>query len=272
MKVRGERECQECGTRWSYYETGTVECPECESLRSVGLDERTTHTDTPVRLDLSTHRSRFGESRELLPEDEDGVDMIKSDLREYTRKRGFIRGGKLLTLDATYLAACELLEAVDLYDRLRDPTDADRDYLLSLLAGAEDGDRPSTGNVPDAFREARGMAAVRAVEEYRSDLLVFIDELDPKSEIADIDDASDTTDPSGADIDTASGVSRTARTRDLLEQLRDRTKRVEALGGDVAPAAADSLVDAANAIGEFIRDGDGDALARAQDTLSEHST
>jgi len=175
MKVRGERECRECGVRWSYYKTGSVECPDCGSLRSVGVDDRTAHTDAPATLDLSAHRARFGDARGTLPEE--GVDDLKDDLREYARRRGFIRGGELLPLDDTYLAARELLEAVDLYDRLRDPTDRDREYLLALLAGADDGDRPATKAVPDSLREARGMAAVRAVDEYRTDLLAFLDEL-----------------------------------------------------------------------------------------------
>jgi hypothetical protein len=55
----------------------------------------------------------------------------------------------------------------------------------------------------------------------------------------------------------------------VLERLRDRTKRVEALNGDVAPADADALTDAADAIGEFVRSGDETALARARKLLSE---
>ncbi|MFD1569006.1 DUF7117 family protein [Halorubrum laminariae] len=271
MKVRGERECQQCGTRWSYYETGSIECPECESLRSVGLNDRTTHTDTPVKLDLSAHQSRFGEAHETLPKD--GVTELKTDIREYTRKRGFIRGGELLTLDSAYLAARELLEAVDIYDRIRDPTDTEREYLFSLLAGAADGVRPPTEDVPESLRKARGMATVHAVEEYRRDLLVYLDELESR-EVSD-DTVSSETDRDAVgetvkrDSDTA--ASRSSLAQNVLEQLRDRTKRVEALGGDVSPTDADALVNAANAIGEFIRNGDDIALTRAQDTLSEQS-
>src|SRR6056297_3107232 len=175
MKVRGERECQSCGARWSYYETGSVACPSCGDLRSVGVDARTAHTDAPVALDLAAHRERFGDALDTLPRS--GVDELQSDLREYCRKRGFIDGGRLAPLDETYLAARELLEAVDCFARLRDPTDADRDYLLDLLARADEGGRPATDAVPSALREARGMATVRAVEAYRSDALDFLDEL-----------------------------------------------------------------------------------------------
>ncbi|MDZ5811490.1 hypothetical protein U4E84_09050 [Halorubrum sp. AD140] len=276
MKVRGERECQECGSRWSYYETGSVACPDCGSLQSVGVDDRTAHTDAQTSLDLSSHRGGFGEARGTLPAD--GVDDLKSDLREYARRRGFIRGGELLPLDATYLAARELLEAVDCYDRLRDPTDAEREYLLDLLAGADDGDRPATERVPDRLREARGMAAVRAVDEYRSDLLAFLDELADWTDQGPGVDAPDTdaVDAPNADAPTVSVDgdrnavgSRIAPARGVLERLRDRTKRVEALGGDVAAADADALVDAANALSEYVKTGDPTALDRARSKLPD---
>ena len=291
MKIRGERECRECETRWSYYETGSVECPGCGSLRSVGVGDRTTHTDAPASLDLSASRTEFGEARGTLPAD--GVDELKTDLREYVRKRGFIRGGELLPLDDTYLAARELLEAVDCYGRLRDPADPDREYLLSLLAGAEEGDRPATGDVPERLREARGMAAVRAVDEYRSDLVTFLDELvEEIEEIEEIEDdtgadaltsaESDTT--TGAQSDTPAGAqsdtptvyvsgddpgSRVSPIKQLLERLRDRAKRVEALNGDVPAADADALVDAADALGEYVRTGSDAAIERARARLSD---
>ena len=273
MKVRGERECRGCGARWSYYETGSVECPDCGSLRSVGVDDRTAHTDAPTTLDLSAHRARFGEAKGTLPEE--GVDDLKSDLRAYARKRGFIRGGELLPLDDTYLAARELLEAVDLYDRLRDPTDLDREYLLALLAGADSGDRPATSAVPDSLREARGMAAVRGVDEYRTDLLAFLDELvgadgaagGDGGEAADADASAPTVSVAGGDP-----LSRLDPARALLERLRDRTKRVEALTGDVPPEDADALVDAADAIGEYVRTGDEEVLDRARGQISDTET
>ncbi len=58
-----ERECTECGTRWSYYETGSIGCPACGSLHSVGLDERTEHTDLRVEFDLTPVRADIDEGR-----------------------------------------------------------------------------------------------------------------------------------------------------------------------------------------------------------------
>ncbi|TKX53258.1 hypothetical protein EXE42_13375 [Halorubrum sp. SP3] len=263
MKVRGERECQSCGARWSYYETGSVACPSCGDLRSVGVDARTAHTDAPVSLDLAAHRERFGDAPETLPRS--GTDDLRSDLREYCRKRGFIDGGRLAPLDATYLAARELLEAVDCFERLRDPTDADREYLLDLLAGADDGDRPPADEVPTALREARGMAAVRAVEAYRSDALDFLDELETG---ADSDDAGEGDGPA-VTVEGESAKARVGPARDAFERLRDRVTRVDALGGDVPPAAADALVEAADALGEYVRTGDETALTNADRLIDD---
>jgi hypothetical protein len=265
MKLRGERECQSCGTRWSYYETGSVACPSCGDLRSVGIDARTAHTDAPVTLDLAAHRERFGDAPGTLPRS--GVDELQSDLREYCRKRGFIDGGRLAPLDGTYLAARELLEAVDCFERRRDPSDDDRTYLLALLAGADDGERPPTDDVPTALREARGMAAVRGVEAYRSDALDFLDELDGAENVAgDGDDDAQAVAVEGENLE-----SRVGPARDAFERLRDRVARVDALGGDVPPAVADALARAADALGEYVRTGDEAALEAAEGPIHDAS-
>ena len=258
MNVRGERECRDCGGRWSYYETGSIECPDCGSVRSVGLEGRATHTDTPASLDLAPHRDRFGDARGTLPAE--GVADLKRDLREYLRKRGFISGGELRPLDGTVIAARELLEAVDVYDRLREPTDADREYLLALLAGADDGERPAATEVPGSMREARGSAAARIVSEYRDDFLTFLDEL--ASPAGSDPDADPTVSVAGEE-----GTARIEPARELLERVRDRTKRMDALQGDVDPTVADALIEAANATGAYVRTGDTEALDRARSLL-----
>ncbi|MFA9516293.1 hypothetical protein ACERIT_03595 [Halopenitus sp. H-Gu1] len=248
MKVRGERECTECDTRWSYYETGSITCPDCGSMRSVGVDERRRHTDSPVELDLSEHRLRFGEAAGTLPED--GHADLEADLRAYVHRRGFIRGGELLPLDDVALAARELLQALDVYGRLADPTDHDREYLLRLLDGADDGERPAPGTVPDRLRAARGLAYANAIDAYREDLTRYLDDM-----------GADTADDSGPDVDLEAA-------RDVLESLRDRIRRVESLHGDVDPDAIETLVRAANDLGRYLREGDATALSSARERVS----
>ena len=266
MRIRGERECRECGRRWSYFETGSIECPTCGSLHSVGTGDREAHTDAPVTLDLHEHRDRFGEATAALPSE--GVTELKRDLRAYVHKRGFVHAGELTELDAPYLAARELLEAVDVYDRLRHPTDGDHTYLLALLAGADSGDRPHAAEVPSAMQSARGMATALAVETYREELTTYLME-----STASTDAPSDF--PHGrAESDTAlasrphesEGPQRTQLDR-LRERLRDRTKQITALQGDVAPATADELVRATQAIHTAITTDNQDALDRAETHL-----
>ena len=232
MKVRGRRECQVCGCRWSYYETGSVACPECESLRSVGVDDRTLHTDAPATLELTPYRTA----------ETDGslsavVDDCKSDLRAYIRRRGFVDGGRLRPLDGTFLAATELLQVIDVYHRERDPSDADRRYLLALLGGADDGECPPTDAVPETLAHARGLAYADAVADYRRDLLDWLDE----------------------HPDSAA--------RRTLGSVHERVKRVRALDGDVSPSEAESLVRAAREVGTYLSEGDEASLVAARERL-----
>jgi hypothetical protein len=238
MEIRGNRECTECGARWSYYETGEVACPECGSLRSVGRDDdRQLHTDDPATLDLAPITGALAD-RPL----EEVAEDVRERCREYRRRRGFVRGGELRELDETYLIASELDAAMGEYGRslgpgtLDDATDdVEELYLLALL----DLDRPSADRVPAAFEAARGLAYARAVSDYRSDLLTLLD-------------ASDATHPAA---------------RTALGQLEDHVRRVEALDGSVEPTTAERLVRTARELGQYLREDDELALARAEDGL-----
>ncbi|GAA0258319.1 DUF7117 family protein [Halobaculum roseum] len=255
MEVRGERECTECGTRWSYFETGSVACPDCGSLRSVGTGERRKHTDAPAEIDLTSVLARLDDTPLS-----DLVDEIKAECRTYLRKRGFIRGGELAPLDDAYLAAAELRHAADVYGRIAGPgggradatihdgdrgpegaspgvTDDEEWYLTTLLRAADTGERPDAGDVPPRMHEARGLAAAEAALEYRTDVSTYLDEHpDPEAN----------------------------RT---LGAIRDRAKRIDALGGDVEPAEADALVGAAAELGRYLIAGDEEALASARERL-----
>jgi len=259
MKIRGRRVCQACTTEWSYYETGSVACPNCGSLRSVGRDEeRQLHTDAPATLPLAQFHAQIAEE----PIDAYAADL-KAVLREYTRKRGFINGGELQPLDDRYLTARTLLHTVDILARRRELTDDAELYLLSLYKTLTDDDRsadatdsdsadatdsdsaerddPSgeltAAQVPSDLRTAWGLAATDAVDAYCSDLRTWLD--------ATPDESAATT----------------------LSQLRDHVNRLNALQGDVEPAVAADLVGAARAVGRYLRTGDDDALTVARDRL-----
>ena len=233
MKIRGTRECQSCHHQWSYYETGSVACPNCGAMRSVGLDEvRHQHTDSPAELDLEPVRSRLATESVA-----DVVDELKGTVRTYTRKRGFITGGELRELDDRYLAARELLHAADLVARSREPTEAESLYVLALLKAADSGTWPPDTELPDSLTAARGLAVAESLEAYRHDLRTWLnDHPDPE--------ASKT-----------------------LGTLRDQLKRADALQGEIPLDTAADLVTAAREIGQYLRTEDTDALASARDRL-----
>lgn len=237
MEIRGERECTDCGTRWSYYDTGEVTCPECDSIESVGREERSLHTDSPAELDLVPIRASVGE-RPLADVAED----VTERCRAYVHARGFVDGGELRDLDETYLIASELAAAIRAYERslssgALDPStdDAEQLYLLSLL----NRERPAPEEAPESLSSARGLAYAKAVSTYRDDLRAYLD-------------ATDDSDPS---------------VRRALGRLADHLRRVEALDGDVEPRTSERLVEIARDLGRAVREDDELALARAQERL-----
>ncbi|WP_232685964.1 DUF7117 family protein [Halobacterium zhouii] len=232
MDVRGERECKSCGARWSYFETGSVECPECGSLRSVGVGERATQTDAGGELDLTEARNEGADELEA------ALSLAVDACREYCRSRGFVAGGELLDLDDTYLAAQELRYAGSaLGDAMRVSEDEER-YALALLNGADAGERPPPEDVPESLRSARGLGYAAAIRAYRADVREFCDGQPPDPE------------------------------RGLLERLRDHAKRVRALDGDVPAADSERLVLAARDIADALR-GDETAVERAREHLDQ---
>ncbi|WP_439027026.1 DUF7117 family protein [Haloarchaeobius sp. DT45] len=236
MEIRGERECKNCGTRWSYYDTGSVACPECESLHSVGVDDdRKLHTATSVELDLTEAVSQLDE----VPEDE-ALATVKSTCREFRRKYGFVHAGELQDLPDAYLVAGELLHVADLVGRSLGRDDDEEFYLLSLLRG-DGADRPAPDEVPASLREARGLAYAESVREYRR-------------ELRDWADANDV------------AVDRPAT--EVLASIEEHAKRIRALEGDVPPRDVERLVAAVREVARYLRDGDEAALVQAQNRVS----
>lgn len=232
MKIRGQRECKACGNRWSYYETGSVSCPACGRLNSVGTDEeRSLHTATAATLDLTPVR-RGVESEPLRRL----ADRASERAREFTRGYGFIDGGTLRELDDTYLAAMELRSVAGELTRRMDIGREEERYFTVLLR-ADEGERPAVDAVPRSMRAMRGLAYANGVKEYRSDLRTYLKEHP--------DPAVD----------------------DTVERLSSHVKRIRALQGDVAPEESERLVAAARAIGRYLSGDDESALVRAEERL-----
>ncbi|GAB3680085.1 hypothetical protein GCM10028857_02330 [Salinarchaeum chitinilyticum] len=237
MEIRGERECTDCGARWSYFETGAIVCPECSSPDTVAVDEeRVVHTDSPVEFDLTPIRSTIDDvPREELAE------TIAETCREYVRQRGFVRGGELLSIDDTYLAARELAGVADAVRRARSLTDDEEWYFLELLRGADAGERPGAADVPESMRPVRGLAYGNAVRDYRRDVRQWLDA---------------TEDPPGPEY-----------ANEVLGSLDEHVRRIRALQGDVPPEQAGGLVAAARDLGAYLRADDPDGLASARERL-----
>lgn len=233
MKIRGQRECQECGTRWSYYETGEVSCPDCDSLRSRGLDERAEHTDTPVTLDLSPARSLV---------EEDGLSAALRDAiercRTYTNRTGFIHAGEFRKLSETYLGATELMYGGRESRRSMRIGDEAELYLLTLLKGADAGRRPDPEDVPESMRTARGLACAAAVDDYRREFKRYLEDR-PDQQVGPV-----------------------------LGTIAEHVRRIEALDGDVDPAAAERLVRAVRELREHVCT-DADTITTARLRLDE---
>jgi hypothetical protein len=233
MEIQGERECQDCGTRFSYYDTADITCPSCGSIHSVGVGDRAEHTDTAEALDLTPVRNRIDQA----PLEEVAADAA-STASEYVRTAGFVHAGTLQPLDEGYVAAVELRHAGEELARAMRVTEDEELYFLALLRGADEGERPAPTDVPASLRAVRGLAATRAVAAYQRDLRR-------------VHEAPEAPLPT------------------VLSELTARRKRMEALDGDVPPREADRLVEAMADVGRYLVSDDETALVRAQETLDE---
>lgn len=236
MEIRGRRECSECGTEWSYYDTGEVACPSCGSMRSVGVDDdRALHTTTPASFDLTEARVAWEESNR-----DDAVELVKSTCRSFVRGNGFVHAGDLIEFDGRRVAARELTNAVDIAGREVEASDAQTYYVLELLREADEGTRPDPADVPASMRSARGLAVADTIERYRRDVRDWLE---------------------------ATGRETVPAVTDVLSGLETHQKRVQALQGDVDPVDADALYTAARELNVYLRADDGEATRTESEDL-----
>lgn len=225
MEVRGIRECKDCGTQWSYYETGSPECPECGSMHSVGIGERRAHTDRPAELDLEGALDALADERYR-----EAGDAADETARQYVLRRGFVSGGDLRSLTDAYLVAHEVRHVAHHLRRSMTTglggEDVDLEYVKRLFEAANEGSRPPAEAVPEAMTGPRGLAVADAVSDYHDALKSWVDTTDV-----------------AVDIDGP------------LEQVDNHVRRIQALEGTVEPEQADQLLEAVRAIGTFLQTG-----------------
>ncbi|MFB6146914.1 MAG: TFIIB-type zinc ribbon-containing protein [Halobacteriaceae archaeon] len=219
MRVRGERECKDCGERWSYFDTGRVTCPACGSAHSVGRSDRALHTASAADLDLADARDRVSESLR-----EAGREAAAS-ARAYVARAGFVDGGDLRPLEDRFLVASELRYAGSEVARATRPDEAVEGHFLALLSAASDGQRPGPDEVPDALRGARGLGCADAAGQYATEVVEWLDWREAHA----------------------------VAVRDLFDRLRPHRRRVEALDGEVDPRTAERLVAVAREAGRAAR-------------------
>ncbi len=231
MEIRGERECRECETRWSYFETGSITCPTCGSSYSVGVGERAVHTDEPTTLDLTPVRAAIDEQPLT-----DLADEAASIAKSHVRERGFVTGGTIRPLTDEYLIAAEIAElGRTIAGTMRVDDDVEW-YFLEMIDAGETGERPTPEDVPEAARGARGRSIASVTEALHTDLRKVLDSPEPP-------------------VST------------VLSSIRTHRKRIDALDGDVDPADAESLVRAVRDLLTALREDDETALARATERL-----
>lgn len=233
MRVRGRRECRDCGTRWSYFETGELSCPACGGLHSVGRDDPREHTDLAPDLSLDAVRASLAEAPL-----ERTAWRARRTAGEYLRRRGFIRGGALAPLDDTFLAAAELRHVAGHLERDRTPDERVEAYFLDLLETVDRDERLPATAVPRPLRSARGLAVVDAVERYTRETRRF---------------------RPGRDLGPTE--------RTVLDRLEAQTTRLGHLDGDVPPERAEILVVATRELSRAIRGNGEEDLARALERL-----
>ncbi|WP_247728894.1 DUF7117 family protein [Halovivax limisalsi] len=233
MKVRGKRECRECGTRWSYGRTGEIACPACGSPRSVATDDPELQTDAAATLDLQPIRQDAAESST-----DELATRAGQACREYVARRGFVSEGTVRPVDETYVGALELRYAAAIASSKRTLTEDEELYVLSLLRSVDAGERPPADELPASFAGARGLAVARTVRDYRRDIRKWTAERSADPAIT-----------------------------DLAQRLDDHAVRVDHLDGEIDPETAERLLTACRTLGSAIRGDGGATLADVEADL-----
>lgn len=234
MRIRGERECVDCGTRWSYYETGSITCPDCSSLQSVACDDPTQHTTTEAELDLTDVRADI-ETASLADLAAETADRC----RAHVRQLGFIHGGEPRAPTNREFVAAELAQVARQIKLGTGDGPAVESHFLELLRGVEAGTRPDPGAVPKACWAPRAAGYATVLRSFRRELASW-----------------------SRDHETGSTARR------ALERFDTHVTRLDQLAGPVPPGSVEPLVAASRSLATGLAGEEGD-LERTLELLGE---
>lgn len=164
MEIRGERECLECGSTWSYFEIGSVECPECGSIRSRSISTPERDTSTVIGIDTDELVEELGTNFK------DGLSDALESCRSYVTRQGFVEGGDLQPPEVRYVMACEVVEICEAFttpDR-QDISKEEKKYVVDLVRGLRNGNPPDER--PESLDDYHNLAVARTVERYAKDV------------------------------------------------------------------------------------------------------
>jgi hypothetical protein len=231
MQFTGHRRCKQCASEWSYFETGSVSCPECGAIKSTGIGGPEPHTAQHTSLELAPYWEVTDEEVRI------ESDKIRRAVTEFLSEYGFIKGGDFLPLHDEVLAAGELRHAAYRYNTLGDPSEEVEHYLLGLLRAVMGESRPTSP--PDVLKQARGRGTADILEQFLRDMRQWTQ------------------------------ARAATELMPIRESFRTHLHRIQALEGDVDPVVLSRLIQSARAVQQYIAREDQQSLSKARDHLAD---
>ncbi|MDY7082388.1 MAG: hypothetical protein SXQ77_08310 [Halobacteria archaeon] len=161
MEIRGERECLDCGSTWSYFDTKSVESVGGEEMDSDSVLGELRMDDVIPRLGT---------------EFEDALEDAEENCRSYVSRQGFIKGGELQPPSPRFVMACEIIEIADalLRPMRREITEDERLYVVDMIHGLKEGEPPAPDERPESLDTYHNLAVARTVEDYAREVSRYV--------------------------------------------------------------------------------------------------
>ncbi|MFB6284080.1 MAG: hypothetical protein ABEK59_09145 [Halobacteria archaeon] len=161
MELRGERECLECGSTWSYFDSRQVCCPECGSIRSQSVSSPRMDSTSDVDIVDSEVLTGIGENFD------ETLSELEERCRRYTSQTGFVEKGDLKPPTPRYVMACEIKHAATTRDA-EGLDEKSRRYVVDLVHGIRDGEPPD--KTPSGLQETHNLAIAETVRDYSTEV------------------------------------------------------------------------------------------------------